>query len=275
MKDGHLAAWIVIVGLTWVIAASNVAADEQGGKAAHPSIAAQSGKPASGPVSNDQKGNPVAQGVEPQGEKPTPVYNPPPRGVPARLVPGGTRGPEEKLPMLSVLAPEDIGLTAQEQPSFYWYLSDSITSRIEFTLTDDQTTRPLLEISLTPPTTPGVQRVRLADYSVRLSPGVPYKWFVALIPDLDRRSKDIITGGAIERIELPAALRAKLTQAGKARTPHIYAEAGLWYDALTAISELIDAAPDDLGLRKQRASLLDQVRLPEVAESDMRHSSAK
>jgi hypothetical protein len=44
---------------------------------------------------------------------------------------------------------------------------------------------------------------------------------------------------------------------------------------LTSISELIDAAPNDRVLRQQRASLLEQVGLPEIAEQDMRHSRAQ
>jgi len=34
---------------------------------------------------------------------------------------------------------------------------------------------------------------------------------------------------------------------------------------------MIDAAPDDQVLRRQRASLLEQVKLPEIAEYDRRH----
>ena len=103
---------------------------------------------------------------------------------------------------------------------------------------------------------------------------MPYQWFVTLVLDPNQRSKDIIAGGTIERIEFPAALRGKLAQAGKAKAPHIYAEAGLWYDALTAISELIDATPNDTVLRNQRAALLEQVGLPEIAGYDVRPSSA-
>ena len=47
-----------------------------------------------------------------------------------------------------------------------------------------------------------------------------------------------------------------------------YAEAGLWYDAIATISEMIEKTPDDRKLRKQRASLLQQVGLWEVARYD-------
>jgi len=38
----------------------------------------------------------------------------------------------------------------------------------------------------------------------------------------------------------------------------------VWYDSLSAISDQIDGAPNDAGLRKQRATLLAQVGLPPV-----------
>jgi hypothetical protein len=44
---------------------------------------------------------------------------------------------------------------------------------------------------------------------------------------------------------------------------------------LASISDLIEAAPNDRGLRQQRASLLKQVGLPEIGEQDVRRSQAQ
>ncbi len=87
-----------------------------------------------------------------------------------------------------------------------------------------------------------------------------------MIPDAARRSRDILAGGSIERIEPPQALPVKLGQATKDELPAIYAEAGIWYDALASISELIDAAPSDQALQRQRAALISQIGLSGVAE---------
>ena len=101
---------------------------------------------------------------------------------------------------------------------------------------------------------------------MRLSPGAAYRWFVAVVPDADRRSKDILAGGAIERVETPDELKAKLTQTANKESPSVYAEAGIWYNALRAISDLIEAAPQDQELQKQRAAMLAQVGLPSITE---------
>lgn len=195
------------------------------------------------------------------------VYKPPTVGAPVGRIGGGTRGFGD-LPTLNVLAPNHTGLTSQEQPSLYWYISHPTTVPIELTVTAERAATPLLETRLTPPSQPGIQRVRLADYNVRLAPGVRYHWFVALIPDANYRSQDILAGGSIERTPPSDTLRTQLQRAGKAQTPYLYAESGLWYDTVEAISQLITAAPQDAQLREQRAALLEQVGLPDVAAYD-------
>ena len=222
---------------------------------------------------DDQSAEPRRQGVALQGARSAaaadmPEYVPPVRSAPGGRVGGSTRGIGTP-PTLSALAPDHTGLTIQEQPSLFWYLSKLTSYPIELTIIDDRAIQPLLERRLSGSLQPGVQRVRLADYGMRLLVGVPYRWSVALVVDPDNRSKDIIAGGAIERIAPPAELPAKLAHAGKTRAPYTYAEAGLWYDALTAISALIDAAPNDRMLRQERASLLKQIGLPQIAELDM------
>lgn len=195
-----------------------------------------------------------------------PVYKPPLRGAPGGRVGGGTRGTGREVFVLSVLAPDHTGLTVQDQPLLYWFISSATSTPVELTVTDPQGTQPVLETRIPPPVQPGVHRVRLADYGVRLSPGVAYRWFVAVVPDSDRRSRDVLAGGAIERVEVPESLRAKLPGAAKTDLPSLYAEAGLWYDAVAAISDLIESAPNDPALRRQRAAMLTQVGLPDINE---------
>jgi hypothetical protein len=63
------------------------------------------------------------------------------------------------------------------------------------------------------------------------------------------------------RIDATPDLRAK-TQGGRgAALANVYADAGVWYDALAALSEAIDAHPKDAALHQTRADLLQQVGL--------------
>jgi hypothetical protein len=250
MRCAKMAAWIILGGLTCGLPWTSVALDSQSGQPRRQGIKSQN---------------------EPSAAAEMPEYIPPRRSAPGGRVGASTRG-RDTPPTLSPLAPDHTGLTIQEQPSLYWYLSRPTSYPVEFTIIADGARQPLLARRLSDSLRPGMQRVRLADYGVRLSVGVPYRWSVAVVVDPDNRSRDVIAGGTIERVAPPAELRAKSARAGKTRAPYIYAEAGLWYDALTAISDLIDAAPEDRTLRQGRASLLEQVGLTQIAELDLRPS---
>ncbi|HSF02125.1 MAG TPA: DUF928 domain-containing protein [Solirubrobacterales bacterium] len=195
-----------------------------------------------------------------------PVYKPPLRGAPGGRVGGGTRGTAGRDTfMLSVLAPDANGLTVSEQPSLYWFISADISLPVEVTIADPNGTQPLLEKRVPIPVKRGVQRFSLADHGVKLAPGIPYRWSVTVVSDPNRRSRDILASGTIERVEPPAGLGAKLQGASKANLAFLYADAGIWYDALSAVSELIESSPNDAELLRQREALLTQAGLPEIA----------
>ena len=169
---------------------------------------------------------------------------------------------------LVVIAPDHAGLTIQEQPTLYWYLAQETNYPIEVTLIDAESPTPLLEARMPTPMQPGLHRVRLSDYDVYLEPDMLYEWFVAIRLDRSRRSRDIITSGGIRRIIPSAEMRAVLAQASQPNLPRLYAQASLWYDAISALSDLIEASPQASVLRQQRASLLAQVGLLEPAVHD-------
>lgn len=228
--------------------------------------------PVSGLAADEQRGE--SQVKQPASVAAAPTYKFPVRGAPGTRLGGGTRGISHEF-TLAVLAPDHIGLTVQERPSLYWYLSKSTPYPLVFTLIDAGAEKPILEARLNPPAQPGVQRIRLADHGVALTRGVQYQWFVALALDPEHRSSDILAGGVIERVEPSKDLSSQMAQARGADALRMYAEAGIWYDALAAISELIDGAPTDRNLRQQRASLLTQVGLPEMAAYDLRDGAPR
>jgi hypothetical protein len=115
-----------------------------------------------------------------------------------------------------------------------------------------------------------VQRLDLARYDVKLQPGIEYRWHVAIIVDPNKRAADIVASGTIQYLAPSAALNGRLAQSDKSERYRVYAEEGYWYDALAGLSEWIDAQPKDAALRSQRAALLEQVGLQEVAAFDNR-----
>jgi hypothetical protein len=208
-----------------------------------------------------EKPKTAPSGVQAPPPAPAPVYKPPLRGAPRGRIGGGTRGAGADVIVLAALAPDHSGHTASEQPSLYWSISSATRFPVEVTVVDARSTEPVLELTVPPPVQAGLHAIPLARHGIRLVEGVPYRWYVAVVPDPNRRSKDILAGAMIERVPPPEGLVERLARARPEERPAIYAEAGLWYDALSASSELIERAPEDPTLRDQRAALLAQVGL--------------
>lgn len=201
---------------------------------------------------------------------PAVAYKPPSRGAPQRRVGGASRGATATAPGVSVLAPDHLGYTLEEQPELYWFISRPSPVRIELTLIDGKSPSPTKEVVLKGAESAGIHRFSLREHGVRLAPDTDYEWSVAIVPDADNRSADVLSGGALRRVAPDAALAAKLQNlAGTARAAAL-AEAGIWYDALATLGRQLEAQPPDLAAKAARADLLDQAGLKEAAAFERR-----
>jgi hypothetical protein len=199
------------------------------------------------------------------------AYKPPMRGAPATRVGGGSRGTSFAL-RLNVLAPNETGYTVKQSPTIYWYASEAINVPVELTVISTESleaaSHPLLDITLQPPIAKGVHALRLSEHGVTLKPDVEYQWFVAAVRDPQQRSNDVLAGGTIKRVAESGTLQSQLKRSGQGQWPAVYAEAGIWYDAIDQLSKQIDANRADHKLREERAGLLEQVGLRDVAAYD-------
>ena len=189
------------------------------------------------------------------------AYNPPRRGTSARTlrVGGGTRGQGVVQPTISVLAPNDMGITVHNQPTLYWYSSGSLATTVLFTLIESDAVVPTVVARLEVPMKAGIHPVRLADFGIRLEAGKTYEWSVAIVANHVRRSHDVVAMGEIEFVPVSDQPMNSYLD---------YAQRGLWYDAMMALSELLAARPTDVLLRLHRAALADAVGLNVVASYD-------
>lgn len=207
------------------------------------------------PVSDRQ--NALAAG------QPAPVYRPPHRLAPLHglRVGGGTRALTGTVPAIVTLVPDHRGLTSSSQPTLYWYTAGSITTPVEFTLVLEQTGDTIAEFHLPLPIGAGIHAIRLGEYGIELKEGRAYVWSVALVMDSNRRSKDILAVGSIERTT-PQDFASTGLPAVESAT--YFAHAGLWYDALDVISVAIAKRPGDLALHDLRDTLLRGVGLMSI-----------
>lgn len=193
-------------------------------------------------------------------------FRPPTTGAPSVRVTGGSRGTGDTQITLDVLAPDDIGVTTREQPSLFWFQSKPADAKFELTLLQENKVKPIVQVTVERSSKAGVQRIKLSDRGVKLSPGVEYQWVVALISDPDNRSTDLVASGVIKRVEPSIELKERIAKATPASLAGVYAEAGIWYDALSVLSDQIDAHPENMALRETRADLLRQVGLKAGAD---------
>ncbi|MEQ1858790.1 MAG: DUF928 domain-containing protein [Chthoniobacteraceae bacterium] len=193
---------------------------------------------------------------------------------------GGSRGPDVQLPAITVLAPKEAAVTISEQPSLFWFQAGPMpekvikTARIEVALIDPKNPKPLFKV-----TSPlaadkqagaGLRRLSVGKQNVTLKPGVTYKWSVALVPDPANRSQDVVTSASIQRIEPSKELAEALKSAADGDKAAVFAQNGVWYDAVDAITTEIGKDPNNAELRKMRGELLRQGGLKDAAAADLK-----
>lgn len=194
-----------------------------------------------------------------------PAYRPPHRLAPLRglRVGGGTRALTETVPAIVTLVPDHRGLTSRSQPTLYWYTAGSVTVPVEFTLTLEQSGDTITEFRMPLPIAAGIHAIPLAEHGIELKEGSAYVWSLALVMDSNRRSKDILAMGSIERT---ATQDVQFTELPAAESADRLADAGLWYDALDAISVAVAKRPGDRVLYDKRDALLRDVGLIKIID---------
>lgn len=207
---------------------------------------------------------PFAPNVTAQAETEPPVYKPPVRGAPASRVGGGSRGVGTELPRMYVLAPVDIGFTTKGKPDLYWFASDPSNAKVVLSIYTDDPAKPVLERVLPAVSSPGIQRVRLGEFPLELQPRVEYRWRVTMIDEA--RPARAVASGTIQRINAWPKLQTRIQNQGSdfLATANVYADEGLWYDALEAIGQ----SGETQRAWRFRAALLQQVGLTEVSQHE-------
>ncbi len=184
------------------------------------------------------------------------AYKPPPRGAPGGRVGGASRGTVKvtiPLPTIELLAPDGhTGLTTSATPTLYFFVSRPIIWPTQFTISTPTQPNPILEVNVPAPREAGVYSLRTADYHIRLEPGVLYIWSVSVILNPKARSRDVVASASLLRTAPDPALET----APPSRRAALFAQAGLWYDAVAAAAETaaldhhvaLDALMNEVGL---------------------------
>lgn len=180
-------------------------------------------------------------------------------------VAGASRGGNGNSPML--LAPH-LGKLYGPSPRFNWSFNRRVRKYV-FVLADENQE----EIYRADVTRPEFQYPPDAPH---LEPGKTYYWHIEPDPkNMDMMSSDVsglkvIAGPELQEVEqaLSKIGPAETYDSGVARA-RLFAEHGLWYDALTAYGELMEKHPDRAELYQERSAIYAQIEpTKDLAERD-------
>jgi len=181
--------------------------------------------------------------------------------------PKGSRCNDRGKIKLTALVPESqIGRTVSEYPVFFFYLPEGEAQLAEFSLQDEKENL-IYQTTLKINNSPGVMSVSIpANKNVSpLQVGKKYHWYISLICDTEDRGTDVFATAIVRRVELSADILRELDAADPRQKTVIYAEKGIWQDALSTLAARRRANPNDPDLAADWKSLLDSVKLGEIA----------
>jgi hypothetical protein len=176
------------------------------------------------------------------------AYKPPPEQKPApkdtRSDAGTTRGcGEGEIPPTVLASRNYIGQTSATHPTFAWFVPDSKPLPMKFLLygfDPDGKPQELYQTSLR--TSPGIMTLSpFAEDEPGLEAGKTYLWQVVIFCIPDEPSSALVDRASFEVVPISADVQKDLNQTGDSvKKADVYAEAGLWYDAL---GEALKLAP--------------------------------
>ena len=194
------------------------------------------------------------------------------RGVPGRREGGGTRsGSDIEGIRPTVLIPDsNIGLTTLAQPILFVYIPAEVGGlTAEFAVANLTGDDPGYT-TVTLPTEAGVVGLPLPTSIPDLEPGEVYQWSLSIVIDPQDRGRDIFMNGAIERITPDMALQTQLADRSIEAIAPLYAESGLWFDALNILAILRAQEPTNALWVQQWEILLQSVDLGAIAPQPLR-----
>ena len=212
-------------------------------------------------------GQPITQPGRVRFVEPTEDHLSSPNNQPVRPRYAGLTCEDRGNTKVTALVPESqIGRTVSEYPVFFVYWPQTDAELGEFML-EDEIGNLIYQQDLTIKNLSGVIGVSIpANTNVPpLEVGKNYTWKFILVCDPEDRSSDRIERGVVRRVELSADILSELENADPRQKTVIYAENGIWQDALGTLAAARHANPNDTDLGADWKSLLDSVKLGEIA----------
>lgn len=171
---------------------------------------------------------------------------------------------------LQLLVPDDhLPLTVSARPTFFWYVSNT-TLPVRFTLVEPGVAEPLIDRSFKVKR-PGIVQLTLPSDVPGLALGKEYRWTVSLVCNKERPSENIYAYSSIKRVAITPKLAQTLAGVGQEpqKRTLVYAQSGIWYDALNSSYIGYKANPQGKVASWYFSKLLNQVGMPTVSDQQL------
>ena len=169
---------------------------------------------------------------------------------------------------LTAIVPEQqVTLTTSVHPALFFYLPKTASKEALFILYDEND-REIYKSIFSVAEMSGLLKVSVPDTvtSPRLEVGKNYFWQFALLCNPDEPSLSPLVEGWVQRVALNSDILTELESASASRKVEIYADAGIWQEALTTLASLRQQEPNNLSLEAQWNQLLDSIGLSKIAQ---------
>jgi hypothetical protein len=148
------------------------------------------------------------------------------------------------------------GRTTSAHPIFWLYVAYPQNSLVKLDIYDRDLEEFIAVSFLLNVTEPGIVSFPLPTDGVSLEVDEIYQWELSIYCDRDGDSPNDSVSGSIQRVRLPAELDTQLQEATPIERIALYAEEGIWFDALTNLAELRRQKPEDPDLAAAWQDLL-------------------
>jgi hypothetical protein len=230
-------------------------------------------------------------------------FRPPASGNPTTTGPGSSRGDgscissEQLLPTALVPVSSFGGITQEPYPQISWYLPLNRAEAVEVTISEvtisnEQvkeiySTWYALKSNASPQQNPpnplpsqSLEQGKIMSLQIPPHTGISpleigklYRWEVSLICDTNNRTRDLRTGGYIQRIPPKDGLNNQLEQATPPDQAILYANAQLWYETLATVIKMQRQSSQDpilaASMNTMWVKLLTSAGLEKVAEQPL------